>query len=174
MPSTYTLIKGETIASSAASYTFTAIPSTFTDLVVRASIRNIAASSTNLRVRVNGLTTTIYSSTFVFGDGSAAYSNRRSSATGLVLDDTAVDNGATANTFGSFELYLPSYTASQNKPLGTFYTQENNASGAGSSYINANAGLIRTTAAITEISLTLESGSMAAGSSFYLYGISKS
>ena len=169
---TYTLISSNVLSSSAASVTFSAIPATYTDLVIRASIRNIAASSSNLRVRVNGLTTTIYSSTFVFGDSSAAASNRRTSATGLVLDDAAVDNGATANTFGSFELYLPSYTASQNKPLGTFYTQENNAASAGSSYINANAGLIRTTAAITEISLTLESGSMAATTSFYLYGIS--
>jgi hypothetical protein len=44
MPSTYTLIKGETIGSSAASYTFTAIPSTFTDLVLRISVRSTSGA----------------------------------------------------------------------------------------------------------------------------------
>ena len=169
---TYTLISSNVLSSSTTSVTFSSIPATYTDLVVRASIRSVA-NGTNIRVKVNNLTTSIYSSTFVFGDSTTAYSGRKSTATYLILDDNSVPNSSTASTFNSFELYLPSYTASQNKPLASFYTQENNASTAGSSYISANAGLIRTTAAITEIYFDLESlGSIATGSSFYLYVIS--
>lgn len=173
MPSTYTLISANTLSTATPSVTFSAIPATFTDLVVRMSARSVT-NGTNLRVRVNGLTTTIYSSTFIFGSGVSVASNRRSNATGLVLDDTSVPNNATANTFNSFELYLPSYTANQNKPVSSFYTQENNSSVEGASYINANAGLIRTAAAISEISFALATGDTEAGSSFYLYGVKNS
>ena len=49
MPSTYTLISSNVLASSAASVTFSAIPSTYTDLVVRASIRSDATSDADDR-----------------------------------------------------------------------------------------------------------------------------
>jgi len=71
LPSTYTLIKGETLASSAASYTFTAIPSTFTDLVLRVSARRSAAGRVDLDFYFNADNAN-NSYTYIRGNGATA------------------------------------------------------------------------------------------------------
>jgi hypothetical protein len=78
-----------------------------------------------------------------------------------------------ANTFGSAEIYIPSYTASQNKPLSTFGVVENNSAAGGDTEIDAWANLYRDTAAISSIAINARA-TFAAGSSFYLYGIKNS
>ena len=171
MPSTYTLIKGETIASSAASYTFTAIPSTFTDLVLRISSRGTdAALIRGVTIAFNGVGGTSYSETFVSGNGSTASSARSSNQAVSGLGVTPANNTA-ANIFGSLETYIPSYTASQNKAFGSNSVSEDNNT---TSTLRGNAGLFTNTSAITSITLTLNSGDYASGSSFYLYGIKNS
>ena len=174
MPSTYTLIKGETIASSAASYTFTAIPSTFTDLVVRTSTRGSQVNAnTNMYIQFNGNTSAVYSWTYLDGTGTSASSSRLSGDTQLRANKTTADN-ATANTFSSYELYLPSYTANQNKQISTINAQENNTTANGDWYIDARANLFSSTTAISSVTFSLASGNFMAGSSFYLYGIKNS
>ena len=172
MPSTYELIKGETLASSAASYTFTAIPSTFTDLVVRVSARtDTAAAIESCQVQFNSDTATNYSYVLITGNGSSASSNIYSSQNyvGSIPADAAT---ATSDTFASWEMYVPSYLASQNKPLSIIGMQENNQTGA---FIRPTAGLWRNTAAITSITFAgVSGGNFVSGSSFYLYGISNS
>jgi hypothetical protein len=174
MPSTYTLISSNVLATSAASVTFSAIPSTYTDLVVRISARSTrAAISETLDLRINADSSTLYSYTYLYATGDPAGSFRRSSQTSLFISTmNAVDS--TANTFTSAEIYIPSYTASQNKPLGSFGAFENRVS---TIYeIDANAHLYRSTSAITSLTLSsaLGSSNFVAGSSFYLYGIKNS
>ncbi len=56
--------------SSAASVTFSAIPSTYTDLVVRVSARNAGTANAYpsiMRVRLNSDTSSLYSSTYLYG-----------------------------------------------------------------------------------------------------------
>jgi hypothetical protein len=174
MPSTYTLIKGETIASSAASYTFTAIPSTFTDLVVRVSSRSsVASTQSNLAVELNSDSSALYSARFLFMTGQTPYSQGWSGDTYGRTYGNTVGSTATSNTFSNFELYLPSYTASQNKAFGTFGVTENNS--ANDASITATANLYRSTTAISAIRFfNNDSTNFVSGSSFYLYGISKS
>ena len=169
MPSTYTLIKGETIGSSAASYTFTAIPSTFTDLVVRHSTR-ATTSNLSLFIKINGATTGL-SVTLLGGDGGSAFSYRSPTDYSGEWLGYKSTSGNTANTFGSGEVYIPNYTVSQNKPFSSTSVTENNASDA---YIGLGAKLWSNTAAITSIEIYGQSGDLAAGSSFYLYGIKNS
>ena len=172
MPSTYTLISSNVLSSSAASVTFSAIPGTYTDLVLRSSIRTDKASlNAEFNLRVNGLTTSIYSNTFLTGNGATAGTNRNAATTRLV-SLLATSATATSNTFTSQEIYIPSYTASQNKPLSVFGTDENNATTA---EMQSLAGLIATTAAITEIQVYNNTTvQFVAGSSFYLYGLKSS
>jgi hypothetical protein len=172
MPSTYELITGETLASSAASYTFTAIPSTYTDLVLRASIRtDVAAVSELLNYSFNGNTSAVYSYTFISGSGSAASSGSGSNES-IGYGSIANGNSGTSNTFGSYEIYIPSYTASQNKPHSINAVSENNATLA---LIRPTASLFRSTAAVTSINIYPNStGNFLSGSSFYLYGIKNS
>lgn len=171
MAATYTLISSNVLSSSAASVTFSAIPSTYTDLVVRWSARSDAADVNDyFSLRVNGITTSVYSLTNLTGDGSTAGSTNLSSTSARAYG--CAGGNATANTFGSGELYIPSYTASQNKPLGGYGANETNAS---SVFMGAVANLYRQTTAISSITLTILVGSnIVSGSSFYLYGIKKS
>ena len=82
MPSTYTPIATYTVSSAQTSYTFTSIPSTYTDLILVGS----AATNTNVDIwlRFNGdSASTNYSRTFVYGDGSSALSGRTSNASNI-------------------------------------------------------------------------------------------
>ena len=172
MPSTYTLIKGETIGSSAASYTFTAIPSTFTDLVVKGSVRSdIADTDRELQLWINGSTALNYSYTRLTGTGAAAASSRASNNDYINGYKGVSGSTSTSNTFADFEIYIPNYAGSTNKPLSIFGANENNTTTA---YIYTLAGLRSVTDAITSISMRPQTSNFVSGSSFYLYGISKS
>jgi hypothetical protein len=172
MANTYTLIESQVLGSAAASVTFSAIPATYTDLVVRYSIRS---NGTDISIiRINGSTSAVYSRTRLQGNGSSASSNRDSSQTSMNLSNsTAYDVGITSDVFSSGEIYIPSYGASQNKPISISNVMENNATYATT---QAFSGLFSDTTAIT--SLTLQNGLstdlFVANSSFYLYGIKNS
>jgi len=171
MANTYTLIASNTLSSSAASVTFSAIPNTYTDLVLRVSSRNNdTGTSEGFLTQFNSDTSTNYSwrALLVGGGapGSQGYSNQAD------IENRQAGNGATSNTFSSMEIYIPSYTASQNKPVSSYYVIEKNVTDA---YIGVEAGLWRNTAAISSIKL-FNNGSIvfASGSSFFLYGIKNS
>ena len=172
MPSTYTLISSNVLASSAASVTFSAIPSTYTDLVLRLSTRTDKVdTSVNIYTRFNGDTASNYSITRVANYGGGTDSARNSSQVRFTQAPWSEGTNLTANTFANSEMYIPSYTASQNKPLSVFDAVENNAT---SAYVIATASLWRNTAAITSIEMLPYSGNFVSGSSFYLYGIKNS
>lgn len=177
MPSTYTLISSNVLTSSAASVTFSAIPSTYTDLVLRASVRSISGTATysNIILTYNGDTATNYSRVYLTGDGSTATSTLLSNQVRFLMNRASDGATATANSFSNWELYVPSYTLSQNKPFSVFSATETNATAAD---LNAGSGLWRNTSAITSITLadgaTSGSTAFASGSSFYLYGIKNS
>ena len=171
MPATYTLISSNVLTTSAASVTFSAIPATYTDLVLRISARKDGGGNT-FKVQFNSDTATNYSNTVLTGNSSAASSTRNTSQV-YVRVFGANESTFTANSFGSSEVYIPSYTVSQNKPIGNFGVSENNSAAADAAFINATAGLWQNTAAITSIVITdPAAGNFVSGSSFYLYGIS--
>jgi hypothetical protein len=171
MPNTYILISSNVLSTTAASVTFSAIPSTYTDLVLRYSARN-DDTTTILGVRFNGDTATNYSTTILRGNGSSASSlSYNTTRTQLFEQDGVEPSTMTANTFVNAEIYIPSYLASQNKPSSNFTVTEDNST---TSFISAIANLWRNTAAITSINLYSNGGNLVAGSSFYLYGIKNS
>jgi hypothetical protein len=176
MATTYTLISSNTVSSATAAVTFSSIPSTYTDLVLVGSMRDsqtVAAISRSLSIRVNNDASAIYSYTDIEGDGAAASSTFNTSRT--VFFGTFGVNGdtSTANTFNSFELYIPSYTAATNKQASLSTVVENNAATA---YIVSSAELYRDTTAISRLDIRSHSGNatIMVGSSFYLYGIKNS
>lgn len=171
MPATYTLINSNVLTSSTASVTFSSIPSTYTDLVVRMSLRaeDTDPGGDRIKVVLNGNSSSIYSMTNIVGFGSGGYGSAAlSSQTYLTLRYTN-QGGMTTNAFGSAELYIPSYTVSQNKPMNGMSVQETNSA---SARMSATAGLFSSTSAITSMEFLPYSGNWLTGSSFYLYGIS--
>jgi hypothetical protein len=105
------------------------------------------------------------------GNGATADSQNSSGATELSLATSIPGTAATSNTFGNMEIYIPSYTVSQNKPLSNFSVQETNATTA---YIRSDAMLFRSTSAISSLTIDANTFNFAIGSSFYLYGIKNS
>lgn len=80
MPSTYDKIEAKTLGSAAASVAFTAIPATYTDLILVGNIVGQSATG-GLQARLNSDSTSNYSYTFLNGDGSSATSSRASNQT---------------------------------------------------------------------------------------------
>lgn len=168
MATTYELIKGETLASSAASYTFTAIPSTFTDLVLRISARMSVAGPDNVNVQINSFTNS-HSYTELYANSGTVASSRSTGVGFFRLTNILPGTESTTNTFCSAECYFPSYAGSANKTMGHFGAGESNSTTI--PYITATAGLLSQTAAITSLTITPAGGNFVSGSSFYLYGV---
>ncbi len=172
MATTYELIASNTLTSSAASVTFSSIPSTYTDLVLRISIR--LASGSYCSIRLNGISTNTYSRTGIAASGTGVGNISNSNINYLRIIN--VDNSTnTANTFSSEEIYLPNYVVSQNHPVSIFGATEDNST-AGNT-LGVIAGLWSNTSGISSIEIADHIGgtaTMAAGSSFFLYGIKNS
>lgn len=173
MATTYQLISSNTLTTTASSVTFSAIPSTYTDLVLKGSVRTANASNNgNFLLTFNGDTSTVYSFTAVYGSGSVAASERASALSNVNEAEVAVGDSATANSFSSYETYIPNYTVSQFKPFSGIGMQERNSATA--VYMYSVANLWRNNAAITSITLTANGANFMASTSFYLYGIKSS
>jgi hypothetical protein len=169
---TYTLISSNVLASSAASVTFSAIPATYTDLCIRISARTDQAAviSGGVAVKFNSTTSGYSKTSFQTTNSTSVTSSQSSSQSSLVMLYTITGAGAVSSTFGSAEMYIPSYAASQNKPSSFYGTGEDNTAVARSA---AYANLWQDTTAISSINLADSAGgNFVSGSSFYLYGIS--
>ena len=172
MASSRYLISSQTLASSAASVTFSSIPATYTDLVLRVSARTGSSGSAidRIQIQFSGISSS-YSRTVLIGNGSAASSSRATSAT-YGLASGAEGASATSNTFGNTEFYIPNYTGSANKVFSSFGVSETNATAA---EIGVMANLLSNTSAVNKIDLYSDDGSsFVSGSSFYLYGLKNS
>jgi hypothetical protein len=171
MPSSRFLISSQTLTSTAASVTFSSIPSGYTDLVLRVSARMSVAGPDNINVQINSFTNS-HSYTDVYGSGSTATSTRATGVGFFRLQNILIGTEATANTFCSAECYFPSYTNGANKVMSHFGVGEDNI--ANPVYAVATAGLLSQTATISSLTITPAGGNFVSGSSFYLYGIKNS
>ena len=171
MANTYVLIASNTLSTTASSVTFSSIPSTYTDLVLKVSARTDRANASDTIIAKFNSTTSGYSRTQIFVSGGTVGSSQTSSAANIIIGYVN-GNSSTSNTFNNLELYIPSYTLSQNKPMGAIAMNEDNATNANQ---NTTAILWANTAAVTTIELTPETGpNFLSGSSFFLYGIKNS
>lgn len=169
MPNTFIKLSTITVgASGAASIDFTNIPQTFTDLLLKFSVRGDNTGSVgNLYVlgAFNGVTT---NRTFrrVSGNGSSVQSDNGSLAQfGVVTNATH-----TASIFSNSEVYIPNYTSSNNKPYSLDTTAENNGA---ATEVALFTGLWSSSAAITQITLTPSANNFVQYSTATLYGILK-
>jgi hypothetical protein len=171
MPNTYILIASNTLASAVTSVTFSSIPATYTDLVVKTSHRTaqFGAVGATSRLSFNGVATVSYSNIGLRQDGATVITTRNFDNNYFFIDTAGNGDSATANNFGNTEIYIPSYLASRNKQLYSQFIGESNQN----NLTNGQAAfLFRNTSAITSLTLESNSGSnYLVGSSFYLYGI---
>lgn len=169
MPVTYKKIASVTVGAGGTSeITFSSIPSTYTDLVIKMSIRTNRTGdpSDGGLLKINGATTN-RSARFLYGDGSSAVSGNSSSVWSLIQG-----NSGTASVFSNSEFYIPNYAGSTNKSFSSDGVAENNATLA---YQGLGASLWSQTSAITSIGIVPSDGTnILQHSTAVLYGISKS
>jgi hypothetical protein len=169
MATTYTLISSNVLSSAAASVTFSSIPATYTDLVLRISART-DTTTTLILMSFNGDTSGVWSRTSLRGNGSAASSGDNTALARMQLENVNIST-YTASTFNSMEVYIPNYTTTAYKQISNFGVSETNATAAN---MAASAGLWQLGSAITSIELSGSTANFVTGSSFYLYGIKSS
>lgn len=175
MATTYTLIDKATLGSAQSSITFTSIPSTYTDLLIKFSARNSGSNGyDNLKLSFNGTPSgTSYSGRVLAHYTTGVLSQTSSSADSFIYQYTSGAN-ATSNTFANGEIYLPNYTSSNYKSISADSVSENNSGSTYSTTGGFGAGLWSNTAIISSIVLTASTGNFETNSSFYLYGIKNS
>jgi hypothetical protein len=164
MANTMTLIASSTVGSGgASSIDFTSIPSTYTDLCLKFSNRSSATNiGDSMQIAFNGSTANI-TTRYIEGTGAAA-----ASGSSISFNGAYQSNGATANTFGNWEIYIPNYAGSANKSYSIDNVIENNATTA---YADLVAGLWSQTAAINRITLSAPSFNWLQYTAAYLYGV---
>ena len=170
MPNTFDIISSVTVpAGGTSAVNFTSSPSTYADLCLKVSARKTTSGGINLQMRFNDSTSGYIQRTIIAGNGNVVtyFDN---SEIGFMYVTSSSD---TANTFSSTEMYIPSYSSSNNKSVGINNVTENNAS---ASTIAITAAAWANSAAINKIYLQIANGAgvFAEHSTIYLYGIKKS
>lgn len=161
--STYSTIATTTANGSISTYTFTSIPSTYTDLRL---IMNLGASSSGntYNLQVNSDTGSNYSQTEMWGDGTSASSNRRTTQTSIFAVGSRIGVPTTLTTISIIDLMNYANT--------TTYKTLLSRQGEASVGTLAAVGLWRSTSAITSITVFANgSGNFVNGSTLTLYGI---
>ena len=160
-----TKIETVTLGSDATIITFSSIPQTATDLMVKVSARStLGVAVSDLYIYFNGSTSN-HTSRWVQGNGSSASGNGNSApADALVPTPTA-----TSNTFNNVDVYVPNYAGSTIKTYSVDNVTENNST---TSYQRLIAGLWSSTAAINQLSFTpRNSASFVQYTTATLYGV---
>lgn len=168
---TFILINSATVGSGgASSVSFTNIPPTFKDLVVKASVRSTrsGAAEDGMGVVINGNGATSW--TLNSANGSSFLSGTSSSLgfgnafTGRIPASTAL-----ANSFGNWELLIADYASANFKTYSLDAVTENNSSNA--AFMSMQASYLNITSQVNSVVLSASNATLAQYSTFSLYGI---
>jgi hypothetical protein len=160
--STYSTIATHTIPSDTTSYTFTSIPSTYTDLVLVGALSNDFPASLNLNVGNGSIDTgNNFSWTYLAGNGTAP-ENDRASNNGRIFA------GSCGSSLGQYNVIINFMNYANTNVFKTTINRLNDTS----VKTSVTVGLWRNTAAINQIRLTANGSNLKTGSVLTLYGIS--
>jgi hypothetical protein len=159
--STYSPIYSTTISSNTSSITFSNIPTTFTDLVLKISVISTSTNQNYIHLQYNGDTGSNYSTTIMSGTSTTPVSARFNNRTNFNIDYFATPN----TEISTRTVQIQNYSNTT-----TFKTGLVRANRAGLG-VDVTAGVWRSTAPITSIKITHDTAQFAAGSTITLYGI---
>ena len=152
MPLTYEPIATTTASGSQSVITFSSIPGTFTDLVLVIN----AGTNAGYTIRLNSDSGNNYSWTRLYGDGSAAVSDRGSNANNI-------SSGWGGSTNNLLTVNIMNYANTTTNKTALTRISDNG-------YAVALVGMWRNTAAVNTVSIT-GGANYVSGSTFTLYGI---
>jgi hypothetical protein len=166
MANTFELIASSTVGSGgAASISFSSIPSTYTDLVIKISGRSdLSQIRESFKINLNGSTAS-FTEKGLYGLGTGG-SGSESNANPLFASAAT----ATSNTFSSIDIYVPNYTSSNYKSISMDSVTESNDASGPVCYLAS--GLWSNTSSVSSITFTFSSASnFVQYSTAYLYGV---
>ena len=161
--STYTPIATTTLGSNTASYTFSSIPSTYTDLILVYVGQSLQSSDQNLNLQFNSDTSGgNYSYTRLLGTGSVAASGRGSNLNSMQVGLTSSDGQSNC----IFQIQNYANTTTYKTALARANTP---------ALVEAGVGLWRSTSAINSVTIRADASDvnnrLTAGTVITLYGI---
>lgn len=170
MATTYELIASQVLTGTTSSVTFSSIANTYTDLLIKCSMRtNRAATEDPILITFNSGGT--YADRRIWSNGSGTPTSYGNSILEAQYADAA---SSTSNTFQNFEMYIPNYTSSNAKSISYDSVNENNGNPA-YAILDAASWTKSPQEAISSITFVSNTGnSFVQYCSFYLYGIKNS
>jgi len=154
----------------AGSVTFSSIPQTYTDLLVKISARDsYAGYNPDVGYTINGDGGANYSNTRLFGSGTYTASDQQANRT-IGLWGMLPGSLETTNVFGSIDFYISNYTGSNYKQIIVDGVTEGNYSTASGGWQDLYATMWRGTAAVSSITF-FSASSIVQYSKFSLYGV---
>jgi len=163
----FELISTTILASTTGTVTFSSIPSTYKHLQIRMTDRQTGPNGmVSAAVRFNSDSASNYAWHRLYGNGSSVTSNAGSSQSDFIISGIPAGN-ETANVWAGAVVDILDYAlTSKFKTVRTF----SGAVGSGKE-IYLSSGLWRSTSAITNIDINVQSTAHAIGSRFSLYGV---
>jgi hypothetical protein len=165
-----TLISAQTLSSPAASVTFSAIPGTFTDLILSCTARSANSSQTSaFRIQFNTDTGANYFWSFVLGTNGGVSAGNASTDTSIFAGNMPAAS-TVASYAGNSVITISLYAGAFTKMLSSIDTALTNAIGGSNVQQITTSGYWNNTAAITSITVMTDMGNFVAGSVFELFG----
>lgn len=161
--STYVPVATQTVGTAVSSVIFSSLPQNYTDLIVVVSASSTSSSDYGLRFTLNDDTASNYSVTALRGNGSSADSYRASSQSmGYLANDISASS---SGIFTPFIINLNNYSS------GAVYKTVLNRAGSSNTDMGAWVNLWRSFNPITSLKFFCNSGNIASGSTFTIYGV---
>jgi hypothetical protein len=166
MPITYEPIATTTLGTAAATFTFSSIPATYTDLVLVANNYFATTSAPYISLTFNSDTASNYSSTHLEGNGTTASSNRFTADTKMYFGYNVT---STSTSLGMAVINIMNYTNTT-----TFKTALGRVSISGGTFpgTSTTVGLWKKSPeAIYEVTVQNNAGNLPSGTVLTLYGV---
>jgi hypothetical protein len=167
MALTYEVISNTVLSSRTGTVTFSSIPQTYYDLIIRINAQGIASGWNYINLRCNGDTSTNYSYADLNSDATTVVSSSNSGQTSARLSVNSVPN-ISYSTGSQIEYYMGGYTSVAKIPiLGIAMGSRASTT----QYSAQDAATFRGNGPVTSITLLNLSSDFEVGSSFRLYGV---
>lgn len=163
----YDLLQTTVLSSSASSVTFSSLGSysDYKHLQIRMTARS--TGNGNPEIQLNGVTTTTYKDHRLFGNGSSVISDVPGTGTAISVFAAATRSSSTANAFGAAIIDILDFSNSSKNT--TIRALSGNYGAL--TLVELASGVFLSTAAVTSITMKLNTDTYASGSRFSLYGI---
>lgn len=162
-------IDQEVLGLAAASIDFASLPATYEDLIVVIQGQTSNAAVQSLRVRFNGDTGSNYDYSR-WNRFLAVSSNTTSAVAAAFIEAGSLNSSASTSRASIATIEIPNYRRTSFFKMMQATNAVSDGATAGGQYPQLSSGLWRSTAAITQVTLTLAAGDFTAGTVATLYG----